>query len=124
MGQKVNPYGFRLGVTTDWKSRWFNDRDYKEYLLEDWKIRDYLMGQLERAAVSRIEIERTRDRLRIDVHTARPGIVIGRRGAEADRLRTKLAEAQAEVARLEAEEAEVEAEAAQVEAEGTEEGEK
>src|SRR6201996_1280289 len=92
MGQKVNPYGFRLGVTTDWKSRWFNDREYQDYLVEDWKIRDYLMGQLERAAVSRIEIERTRDRLRIDVHTARPGIVIGRRGAEADRLRTKLAE--------------------------------
>src|ERR1700691_747196 len=92
MGQKVNPYVFRLGVTTDWKSRWFNDRDYQDYLVEDWKIRDYLMGQLERAAVSRIEIERTRDRLRIDVHTARPGIVIGRRGAEADRLRTKLAD--------------------------------
>ena len=92
MGQKVNPYGFRLGVTTDWKSRWFNDREYQDYLIEDWKIRDYLMSQLERAAVSRIEIERTRDRLRIDVHTARPGIVIGRRGAEADRLRTKLAE--------------------------------
>jgi small subunit ribosomal protein S3 len=92
MGQKVNPYGFRLGVTTDWKSRWFNDRDYQDYLIEDWKIRDYLTSQLERAAVSRIEIERTRDRLRIDVHTARPGIVIGRRGAEADRLRAKLAE--------------------------------
>jgi len=92
MGQKVNPYGFRLGVTTDWKSRWFSDRDYKEYLISDHRIRDYLMGQLERAAVSRVEIERTRDRLRIDVHTARPGIVIGRRGAEADRLRTKLAE--------------------------------
>ena len=92
MGQKVNPYGFRLGVTTDWKSRWFNDREYQDYLIEDWKIRDYLMGELERAAVSRVEIERTRDRLRIDVHTARPGIVIGRRGAEADRLRTKLAE--------------------------------
>jgi small subunit ribosomal protein S3 len=92
MGQKVNPYGFRLGVTTDWKSRWFNDREYQDYLVEDWDIRHYLMGQLERAAVSRIEIERTRDRLRIDVHTARPGIVIGRRGAEADRLRTKLAE--------------------------------
>jgi small subunit ribosomal protein S3 len=92
MGQKVNPYGFRLGVTTDWKSRWFTDRDDQDYLIEDWEIRDYLMGQLERAAVSRIEIERTRDRLRIDVHTARPGIVIGRRGAEADRLRTKLAE--------------------------------
>ncbi len=92
MGQKVNPYGFRLGVTTDWKSRWFNDRNYQDYLIEDWEIRHYLMSQLERAAVSRIEIERTRDRLRIDVHTARPGIVIGRRGAEADRLRTKLAE--------------------------------
>src|SRR5688572_2175823 len=91
MGQKVNPYGFRLGVTTDWKSRWFNDRDYQEYVIEDWKIRDYLMTQLERAAVSRIEIERTRDRLRIDLHTARPGIVIGRRGAEADRLRADLA---------------------------------
>ena len=92
MGQKVNPYGFRLGITTDWKSRWFTDRDYQDYLIEDWKIRDYLKTQLERAAVSRIEIERTRDRLRIDVHTARPGIVIGRRGAEADRLRNKLAE--------------------------------
>ncbi len=92
MGQKVNPYGFRLGVTTEWKSRWFNDRDYQDYLVEDWKIRDYLNRQLERAAVSRIEIERTRDRLRIDLHTARPGIVIGRKGAEADRLRTKLAE--------------------------------
>ncbi len=92
MGQKVNPYGFRLGVTTDWKSRWFTDRDYQNYLIEDSQIRDYLMSQLERAAVSRVEIERTRDRLRIDVHTARPGIVIGRRGAEADRLRTHLAQ--------------------------------
>ena len=91
MGQKVNPYGFRLGVTTDWKSRWFNDREYKDQVVEDWKIRNYLTKQLERAAVSRVEVERTRDRLRIDLHTARPGIVIGRRGAEADRLRTELA---------------------------------
>src|SRR5436305_13600583 len=91
MGQKVNPYGFRLGVTTDWKSRWFSDREYTDYLIEDWKIRDYLMRQLERAAVSRVEVERTRDRLRIDVHTARPGIVIGRPGADADRLRAGLA---------------------------------
>src|SRR5450631_3136551 len=90
MGQKVNPYGFRLGITTDWKSRWFEERHYREFVVEDWKIRDYLMKQLEAAAVSRIEVERTRDRLRIDVHTARPGIVIGRRGAEADRLRGKL----------------------------------
>src|ERR1700678_718715 len=92
MGQKVNPYGFRLGNTTDWKSRWFTDRDYQNYLIEDIHIREYLNKELERAAVSRVEIERTRDRLRIDVHTARPGIVIGRRGTEADRLRTKLAE--------------------------------
>src|SRR5688500_6845769 len=91
MDQKVNPYGFRLGVTTDWKSRWFAGKEYQDYVVEDWKIRDYLMSQLERAAVSRIEVERTRDRLRIDVHTARPGIVIGRRGAEADRLREGLA---------------------------------
>jgi small subunit ribosomal protein S3 len=91
MGQKVNPYGFRLGVTTDWKSRWFDDRHYQDSVVEDWKIRNYLMTQLESAAVSRIEVERTRDRLRIDLHTARPGIVIGRRGAEADRLRTDLA---------------------------------
>jgi small subunit ribosomal protein S3 len=92
MGQKVNPYGFRLGITTDWKSRWFTEREYEGYLIEDLRIREYLSKELERAAVSRVEIERTRDRLRIDVHTARPGIVIGRRGAEADRLRTKLAE--------------------------------
>ena len=90
MGQKVNPYGFRLGVTTDWKSRWFSTREYKEYLTEDWKIREYLMGSLSDGAVSRIEVERTRDKLRIDVHTARPGIVIGRKGAKADELRAGL----------------------------------
>ena len=90
MGQKVNPYGFRLGVTTDWKSRWFSERKYKEYLTEDWKVRDYLMEQLQDAAVSRIEVERTHDKLRIDLHTARPGIVIGRRGAKAEELREGL----------------------------------
>jgi small subunit ribosomal protein S3 len=91
MGQKVNPYGFRLGVTTDWKSRWFADRgDYGDFVIEDWRIRNYLMTQLPHAAISRVEIERTRDRLRVDVHTARPGIVIGRRGSEADRLRAGL----------------------------------
>jgi small subunit ribosomal protein S3 len=90
MGQKVNPYGFRLGVTTDWKSRWFSERDYVEYLTQDWKIRDHIMRTLPDAAISRIEIERTRDRVRVDVHTARPGIVIGRRGAKADELRALL----------------------------------
>src|ERR1017187_5499383 len=92
MGQKVNPYGFRLGITTDWKSRWFEERHYRDFVVEDWRIRDYLMSQLEAAAVSRIEVERTRDRLRVDIHTARPGIVIGRRGSEADRLKKKLEE--------------------------------
>ena len=90
MGQKINPYGFRLGVTTDWKSRWFSEREYKNYLTEDWKIRRALMAKLESAAVSRIEIERTRDKVRVDIHTARPGIVIGRRGAQADELRALL----------------------------------
>ncbi len=92
MGQKVNPYGFRLGVTTDWKSRWFASRNrYREYVIEDWRIRSYLMRELPHAAISRIEVERAGDRLRVDVHTARPGIVIGRRGSEADRLRAGLA---------------------------------
>ena len=91
MGQKVNPYGFRLGITTDRKSRWFADRKaYGQYIIEDWKIRDLLMSSLPHAAISRVEVERTRDRLRVDVHTARPGIVIGRRGAEADRIRQDL----------------------------------
>ena len=90
MGQKINPYGFRLGVTTDWKSRWFSERQYKEYLTEDWKIRQAIMQRMESAAISRIEIERTRDKVRVDVHTARPGIVIGRRGAQADELRAMI----------------------------------
>jgi small subunit ribosomal protein S3 len=90
MGQKINPYGFRLGITTDWKSRWFSVKEYRHYLTEDWKIRDFLSVQLADAAVSRIEIERTRDKLRIDVHSARPGIVIGRKGQKADELRAGL----------------------------------
>ena len=92
MGQKVNPYGFRLGITTDWKSRWYASREqYVDYVVEDWEIRRYLMGRMANAAISRIEVERTRDRVRIDLHTARPGIVIGRRGAMADELRQELA---------------------------------
>ena len=91
MGQKVNPYGFRLGITTDWKSRWFASRqEYADNVLEDWKIREYIMEDLPHAAISRIEVERTSNKLRIDVHTARPGIVIGRKGSEADRLRAGL----------------------------------
>jgi small subunit ribosomal protein S3 len=95
MGQKVNPYGFRLGITTDHVSRWFSDstkvgQRYSDYVAEDIKIRNLLKTTLDRAGVARIEIERTRDRVRVDIHTARPGIVIGRRGAEAERIRTDL----------------------------------
>ncbi|MFC4222628.1 30S ribosomal protein S3 [Lysinibacter cavernae] len=95
MGQKVNPYGFRLGITTDHVSRWFSDstkpgQRYADYVAEDIKIRQLLANTLDRAGVSRIEIERTRDRVRVDIHTARPGIVIGRRGAEAERIRADL----------------------------------
>jgi len=95
MGQKVHPYGFRLGVTTDHVSRWFSDstkpgQRYADYVAEDIRIRKLLQTQLDRAGVSNIEIERTRDRVRVDIHTARPGIVIGRRGAEAERIRTDL----------------------------------
>jgi small subunit ribosomal protein S3 len=95
MGQKVNPYGFRLGITTDHVSRWFSDstksgQRYSDYVTEDVKIRQLLKTSLDRAGVAKIEIERTRDRVRVDIHTARPGIVIGRRGAEAERIRADL----------------------------------
>jgi small subunit ribosomal protein S3 len=90
VGQKVNPYGFRLGITTEFKSRWYADSSYKDYVAEDVKIRRLMTKGMERAGISKVEIERTRDRVRVDIHTARPGIVIGRRGAEADRIRGDL----------------------------------
>ena len=90
MGQKVNPHGFRLGITTDFKSRWFADKQYAEYVKEDVAIRKLMSKGMERAGIAKVEIERTRDRVRVDIHTARPGIVIGRRGAEADRIRGEL----------------------------------
>ncbi|HEY3681431.1 MAG TPA: 30S ribosomal protein S3 [Streptosporangiaceae bacterium] len=90
MGQKINPHGFRLGITTDFKSRWYADKLYKDYVKEDVAIRRMLQRGMERAGISKVEIERTRDRVRVDIHTARPGIVIGRRGAEADRIRGNL----------------------------------
>ena len=90
MGQKVNPHGFRLGITTDFKSRWFADKQYAEYVKEDVAIRRLMSKGMERAGIAKVEIERTRDRVRVDIHTARPGIVIGRRGAEAERLRGEL----------------------------------
>jgi small subunit ribosomal protein S3 len=90
VGQKVNPHGFRLGITTDFKSRWYADKLYKDYVKEDVSIRRMLTRGMDRAGISKVEIERTRDRVRVDIHTARPGIVIGRRGAEADRIRGDL----------------------------------
>ena len=95
MGQKINPNGFRLGITTEHKSRWFADstkpgQRYSDYVKEDVAIRKLLSEGMERAGIARVDIERTRDRVRVDIHTARPGIVIGRRGAEADRLRGRL----------------------------------
>ncbi len=90
MGQKINPHGFRLGITTEYKSRWYAEKLYKDYVKEDVMIRKMMHAKMERAGVSRIEIERTREKVRIDLHTARPGIVIGRRGTEADKLRLDL----------------------------------
>jgi small subunit ribosomal protein S3 len=90
VGQKVNPHGFRLGITSEYTSRWYADKGYKDYIKEDVAIRRMLSKGMERAGISRVDIERTRDRVRVDIHTARPGIVIGRRGAEADRIRGDL----------------------------------
>lgn len=90
MGQKIHPHGLRLGITSDWKSHWYADKQYSAYIAEDIKIREFLTKGLERAGLADIVIERTRDRVRVDIHTARPGIVIGRRGVEADRIRREL----------------------------------
>ncbi|WP_088261879.1 30S ribosomal protein S3, partial [Corynebacterium diphtheriae] len=90
MGQKIHPHGLRLGITSDWKSHWYADKNYAEYLAEDIRVREYLVKTLDRAGIADVVIERTRERVRVDIHTARPGIVIGRRGSEADRLRTSL----------------------------------
>jgi small subunit ribosomal protein S3 len=95
VGQKINPTGFRLGITTDFTSRWFADttkkgQRYSDYVKEDVAIRRRLTDGMERAGIASVEIERTRDRVRIDIHTARPGVVIGRQGQAADKLRQEL----------------------------------
>ena len=87
MGQKVHPYGFRLGYTKPWKSRWFVERDYDKLLLEDVKLKNELKDKLKSAGVSSIEIERPGNKLRVIIKTARPGIIIGRKGAEIDKLK-------------------------------------
>jgi small subunit ribosomal protein S3 len=90
MGQKVHPYGFRLGFTKPWKSRWFAERDYDKQLHEDVKLKNELKDKLKSAGVSAIEIERPGNKLRIIIKTARPGIIIGRKGAEIDKLKGEL----------------------------------
>ena len=92
MGQKVHPIGFRLGFIRDWDSLWFAERGYGNLLQEDIRIRKYIKDKLIYAGVARIKIERASDRVRITLHSARPGIIIGRRGAEVDRLKEKLEE--------------------------------
>ncbi len=90
MGQKVNPIGFRIGIIRDWDAKWFADKKYADLLHEDLKVRKFILKKLSGAAVSRVELERAAKRLRITIHTARPGMVIGRGGAEVDSLRRAL----------------------------------
>ena len=100
MGQKTHPYAFRIGIVNDWKSRWFSDKEYTKLVNQDYRIREFLSSQLIKGAVSRIDIERTRDKVQVDIHTARPGVVIGRKGAEADRLRKGLEELSSQPVKL------------------------
>jgi small subunit ribosomal protein S3 len=93
MGQKVHPYGFRLGVNKPWRSRWFATRDYAKLLVEDVKLKAELKDKLKAAGVSSVEIERPGNKLRFIIRTARPGIVIGRKGSEIEKLKTELGKA-------------------------------
>lgn len=90
MGQKVNPIGLRLGVVKTWESRWYAGKNYSDYILEDYKIRKFLKQKLYHAGISRIEIERSSKRVRLRVFTARPGIVIGKKGTEIAQLKNEL----------------------------------
>ncbi len=90
MGQKVNPIGFRLGSYRTWDSRWFAGKNYSDFVLEDYKIRKFLKKRLVQAGISKIEIERAADKIRIKIHTARPGLVIGKKGAEIENVKRDL----------------------------------
>lgn len=90
MGQKVNPHGLRVGVIKEWDSKWYAEKDFADYLVEDYKIREYLKKRLYSAGVSRIEIERASDRIRVTLFTAKPGIVIGKGGAEIEKVKNDL----------------------------------
>ena len=90
MGQKVNPHGLRVGVIDDWDSKWYADKDFADYLVEDHKIREFLKKKLYSAGVSKIEIERASDRVKVVVYTAKPGVVIGKGGAEIEKVKSEL----------------------------------
>ena len=91
MGQKVHPYGFRVGITRPWVSRWYaRKKDYGSYLVEDQRIKKFIKSRLKQAGLSKIEIERTGDETRVFLHTSRPGVVIGKKGAEIDKIREEL----------------------------------
>ena len=90
MGQKTHPHGFRLGIVKDWKSRWYAERDFPRLLKEDETIRKYLHRRLNHAALSKVEIERKPSKVVVTIHTARPGVVIGKKGSEVDKLRDEL----------------------------------
>lgn len=91
MGQKVNPVGFRIGIIRDWESKWFAEKDFGTLLLEDVKIREYLKNKLKDSAVSRFDIERAANRVNVTIHTAKPGMVIGKGGAEVEVIRNYIA---------------------------------
>lgn len=91
MGQKVHPKGFRIGIIKEWDSNWYADRDYTDLLHEDYKIRKYVKQNFYAAGISRVEIHRTGNRIRVTIHTAKPGIVIGRGGNEVERIKVELA---------------------------------
>ncbi len=90
MGHKVNPIGLRIGITRNWDSRWYAERDFPHLVYEDYSIRRHIKKKLYHAGISRIEIERAANKIRIKIHTARPGIVIGKKGAEIEALRQEL----------------------------------
>jgi small subunit ribosomal protein S3 len=90
LGQKVNPVGFRLGIIKTWESRWYSDKKYAEYIREDFNLRKFIKKKLYHAGISKIEIERSTKRIRLRIHTARPGIVIGKKGSEIERLKKEL----------------------------------
>ncbi|MDO4679880.1 MAG: 30S ribosomal protein S3 [Aerococcus sp.] len=90
MGQKINPTGLRIGVIKDWDARWYAEKDYASTLSEDLKIREYIAGQLAEASVSEVEIERAANKINVNIHTGKPGMVIGKGGSEVDKLRRSL----------------------------------